>query len=552
MKGALLYLKKIISVVCIFLLILLLLSSCNYQQGEQSLDDNIQPEQRKDIQDTGPVKGGTLNLYSSNPDTLNPLFTKSKSNAEILNLVFNSLIIYDKNMNVFPSLAERWEVSPDGMTWTFFLRKDVKWHDNAQFTANDVDYTFKVLSSSKYDSIYKFNIQFVSYFSVVDEYTFKVVLTQPYGNFLEMMTFPIVAKHQFQGKELDGNTPDFKPIGTGPFKFVKYDPLKELRLKVNTAWWGENVPYIEDIIVKLVPDNNTALYALEAKEIDLVPTNVVDWEKYSGKGNIKIKEFITNYYEFIAVNFNNKVLSDKAVRKAIAYAIDRNKIINEVLLNHAKKSDVPVNPESWLYDPSSQIYDYDIQKAKEILNGAGWNDLNNDGVLDKVIDGVNMSLSFEIITNNDNVIRDKAATIIENQLKAVGMNVTVKKVAWNELNSILNSKNFDAVLSGLNLFPNSDLSFAFHSSEIERGTNFISYNNPQMDELLQQAFKAVDKEQRRQAYSLLQKQIAEELPYISLYFRTSAVLYNDRLRGDVNPIGTNIYNNIHKWYLLKE
>lgn len=543
--------KRVFENICCMILILFLLSACTFQQDQQKLDDKTEPEKQMKLEDTGPVKGGTLNLQSFNPDTFNPLLTKSKSNAEILNLIFDSLVTYDKNMNIVPALAERWEVSADGMTWTFFLRKDVKWHDNSQFNAYDVDYTFKIITSNKYNSIYKFNTQHISYFGVVDEYTFKVVLNQPYGGFLDTVSFPIIAKHQFEGREPSGNDLNFKPIGTGPYQFVAYNPLKEIKLKANATWWKDSSPYIDNIIVKLLPDNETALYSLEAKEIDLVPTDVVDWEKYSAKGNIEIKEYLTNYYEFIAVNFNNKVLSDNAVRKAIAYAIDRDKIIGEALLGHGKKTDVPINPDSWLYDASSQIYSFDIKKAKEILVQAGWKDSNNDGILDKEIEGVNLPLSFKLTTNQDNVIRDKVAQAIVNQLQDVGMQVTLEKVSWDEINNMLNSKNFDAILTGLNLFPNGDLSFAFHSSEIERGTNFISYSSQQMDDLLSRAFKTVNADQRKQAYVLLQKQIVEDLPYISLYFRTSAILHSDRLRGDINPIGTNIYNNIHKWYLLQ-
>ncbi|WHH59000.1 ABC transporter substrate-binding protein [Petroclostridium sp. X23] len=540
--------KKIVS----FILILLLLTACNTQKDTQDINDKEQPEKDKKVEDIGPVKGGTVTLQSVDPDTLNPILTKNKTNAEILGLVFESLIKYDDKMDVQPSLAERWEASPDGMTWTFFLRKDVKWHDNVQFTAKDVEYTFKTISSNTFDSVYKLNTQHISYFGMVDDYTFKVVLSQPYGGFISALNFPIIASHQFQGNEEVKNDPNFKPMGTGPYKFIEYSPLKEIKLQSNTQWWGEAEPYIDNVVVKIFADNDTALYALEAKEIDFVPTNVVDWEKYSGKDGIQIKEYTTNYYEFMGINFNNTLLQDKNVRKAMVYAIDRDKIIDEVLLGHGKKADVPISPEWWMYDPSSQIYNYNKDKAKQLLSEAGWTDSNNDGILDKVTDGVQVPLAFELLTNSDNIIRDKTANMIEQQLRDIGIRITQKKVSWEELNSLLNAKTFDIVLTGLNFSPIGDLTFAFHSLEIERGTNFISYNDPEMDQLLARAFAAVNQEERKQAYSALQKKAAEDLPFISLYFRTSAILYNERLRGEINPTATNIYNAIDKWYLLKE
>ncbi|MGE4282216.1 MAG: ABC transporter substrate-binding protein [Clostridia bacterium] len=542
------FIKKIIS----FILILLFLTACNVQQDIQDPKDKEEPEKDKIVEDTGPVKGGILNLQSSNPDTLNPILTKSQSNAEILGLVFESLVKYDENMNIQPSLAERWECSQDGMTWTFFLRKDVKWHDNVQFTAKDVDYTFKTISSNKYESVYKLNTQLISYFGMIDDYTFKVVLSQPYGGFISAVSFPIIASHQFQGKEIVNDDPNFKPVGTGYYQFMEYHPLKSIKLQAVSQWWGGTSPYIDTVNVKLLPDNDTALSALEAQEVDYVSTNVVDWDKYSGKGNIQIKEYITNYYEFLGLNYNNKALQDKAVRKAMAYTLDRDKIISEVLLSHGRKTDVPLNPQGWLYDSSTQVYNRDLNKARQLLSEAGWIDSNSDGILDKTIDGVQIPLSFELVTNTDNIIRDKTANIIGNQLKEIGIKINQKRVSWEELNTLLNAKTFDIVLSGLNLSPMGDLTFAFHTTEIERGTNFISYSNAETDQMLAKAFSTVNKEDRKQAYSVLQKKLVEDLPYISLFFRTSAVLHNDRLRGEINPIANNIYNDIHKWYILKE
>ncbi len=499
-----------------------------------------------------PNKGGTLYLQSYKVDTLNPLLTKKSSSMQVMNLMYDSLIRYDSNMNILPWLAESWQVSDDGMTWTLHLKEGVKWHDGKEFTADDVDFTFSTIMNYKTDTVYKTNTQYVSYYKAVDKYTFKVVLDQPYGHFIRMMNFPILPKHQFESVALEDTYESFQPIGTGPYQFVTHTPLKSIELKANNSWWQDKGPYIEQIIVKILPDNQTALYALEAKEVDLVLTNVVDWEKYSSKERLKTKEFTTNYYEFLGVNLNHRVLGNKEVRKAIAQGIDREKIIDEVLLGHAHITDVPMIPNSPLYDNSSQIYNYNRKKAKELLEQAGWKDLNGDGILEKETNGVNMPLAFELTTNNDNIIRTQTAEMIVSQLKDIGMNVTLKEVSWDELQNNINNKKFDIALIGLNLSQNVDLSFALHSKEIERGTNFSSYSNAIIDDLLYKAFMEVDSTKRKEIYSELQKLIVEDLPYISLYIRTSAVVYNDKIKGDISPTNMNIYHNIYKWFIQKE
>ncbi len=545
--------NTLVKKIAFFALILILLcGACACEQTGQVSEGETQPQEEEKVEDTGPVRGGTLTLQSYNADTLHPLLTKSNSNIQVLGLIYDSLITFDDQLNVVPGLAESWQVSDDGMTWTFQLRKDVKWHDGTGLTANDVDFTFKAINDKRYDSVYQYNTQSVARFEVVDEYTFRVVLNRPYGGFIRMMYFPVLPKHQLQGLEIKSVDQDFKPIGTGPYRFAEYTPMKEIKLKASDTWWKDQSPYINEVIVRLMPDNQTALYALEAKEADFVVTDVVDWKKYNGKENIRTKEFLTGAYEFIGVNFNHNVLSDKAVRKAMAYAIDRETIIDEVLLGHARLSDVPMMPGTALYDESAYSYWLDREKAIELLNQAGWTDSDNDGVLDKEIEGVVTPLAFELVTNNENMIREKSAEMIAAHLKDIGMNVTLKKAPWDDLKEMVDTKNFDAVLTGFDLAPSMDLSFAFHSEEIERGTNFISYRNAEMDDLLFQTFRAVDAAQSRQAYAKLQKLIVEDVPYISLYFRTSAVIYNGRLRGDINPISTNLYNDINKWYLLQQ
>ena len=535
-------LKKIVNILMIFLILSILLSSCSGSQDQKDVNNEENQTEDNRVENHTPVRGGTLFLHCMIPDTLNPLLSKSKTVKQSLNLIYEGLVELGNDMKAKPVLAERWEVSPDALIWTFYLRKNVKWHDNTIFTADDVEYTLKLLTGAGYDSTYKANVQQILSFTVLDEYTVRITLNRPNSGFVNLMTFPIVPKHQFKPDNLD-------PVGTGPYRFEEYNTLKYIKLVANDSWWGENSPYIDYVYIKIIPDHDTALYTIEAKEIDMIFTDIIDWEKYSSKDNLEVKEYMTNFYDFLGINFNNKILNENAVRKAIAYAIDRDTIINEVFLGHAKKADVPINPEMWLFDVESQVYHYDPQKARELLMNAGWADANADGIFDKLFDNLLIPLSFEILVNEDNNVRVKVGELIVKNLCEIGMNVTLKKVSWEEMNTRIDKKLYDVVLGEYNLSEDADLSFLFHSSAIEKETNFILYNNPQMDSLLWDALVQTGDEARKQAFSQLQKYIIDELPYISLYFRTSAVIYNTRIKGNINPNFNNIYNDIEKLYI---
>lgn len=531
------------------IMIFMLFVGCTSQQQHEQEQEN---QQEVVVENKEPAQGGTLFLQAQRVDTLNPLLTESSSNAQTLQLVFDGLIAYDASMDIAPALADDWSVSEDGRTWIFELREDVKWHDGTPFTANDVEFTFRLLRRRDLESIYRRNIQYVSHFNVEDDYTFKVVLSQPYGSFVRMMDMPILPKHIYEVLDLEQIKEHVEPIGTGPFEFVSYIPLKQVALKANDTWWKGQRPYIDEIMVKIIPDNDTALHALKINEIEYVSTNVVDWEKYSGKNNLKTHEYLTHYYEFIGVNFNHPVLSDAAVRRAMAYALDRNKMVNEILLGHAAITDVPILPGTTLYDKTADTYTYNVEKAKQILAEAGWEDLNEEGVRYKQLEEEVLALSFEMITNNNNPVREKAAKYIVQQLNAIGMDVTLRKMSWEELNNQIELNTFDAILTGYHLSPCADLSFAFHSGEIDRGANFTAYANAEMDELLYQTFIAKEAGKQKEAYSNLQHFIARELPFISLYFRTAAVVYHEEIKGEIQPISTNIYHGIENWYIVEE
>jgi peptide/nickel transport system substrate-binding protein len=418
-----------------------------------------------------------LNIYSGIIKNANPLIINNNLNAQVLNLVYDSLIEYDQALNVKPLLAEAWEVSTDGSEWTIYLRNNVKWHDGNNLTSKDVEFTLNMLMTLGEESKYNYAVQNISSIEIKDDDTLTIKLFQPQFNYIKNLNFPILAAHKLIGlSNKEYFESNFPVVGTGQYFINKFIDMKERQLLFNKDSWRNGIPKIETINVKMIPDNQTALDSLKAGEVDFALTDDVDWGKYTSKGKYQISEFITTYFDLLAFNFNNEYLKDENIRKAIAYSINKEEIILKVLLEHAVNVEAPIVPGTYLFSPQN-IYNYDPEKAKELLVNSGWIDTDGDNILEKEIDGVTNELTFNLYTNNENIIRTETIDIIGESLRKSGINVNVQKYSWDEFNGIVNSGNYDIALCGYNLLPSMDISFAFHTDEIERGTNIFRYSN---------------------------------------------------------------------------
>lgn len=272
------------------------------------------------------------------------------------------------------------------------------------------------------------------------------------------------------------NTPkNDRPIGTGPYKFVEYRENEFIRLEDNESWWknsdtdesGLTLPYITEINIKIYGKDSSVTNAFQSREVDMIIADTKNWIGYSGRSDITLKKYVSNRFEFIAFNLSNKILKEKEVRKAIAYAVDRSKLVNDVMPGEAVVSDLPVIPDTWLYDTNIVSYERDVEKAKQILNDSGWTERN--GVLYKRINGVNTSLTLELLVNTDNERRLEVAKEIQGQLQEVGIALNIKEVTWeDELNKVKSGK-FDMAFVGCNVPSIPDISFLYSSAEIGTG-----------------------------------------------------------------------------------
>ncbi|MDA8189486.1 MAG: ABC transporter substrate-binding protein [Dehalococcoidales bacterium] len=503
-----------------------------------------------------PAHGGTyIEGIVGQPKYLNPVLGQPNSvDQDIASLVFSGLTKLTSNGAVEPDLAEKWQVSPDGKVYLFDLRHDAKWHDGSPVTADDVVFTVKTIQDPDYQGnpavaqLWKN----VAVERVSDEQV-KFTLKDAYAPFLEYATQPLIPAQILGGvpaKKLPEHRFNMYPLGTGPFKVTEAS-LKEVVLEANPDYYGEK-PFLDQIRFRFYPDGQAALSALRRDEVEgvgyLSPEDV-----QLVKTDTRINVFAAPEFSkqsLLIMNTKSAVFADKAVRQAIAYAIDRPKLIDIVENGQGVEADSPVIPVSWAYNREVKKYDHRPMEAKNILDNAGWRDTDGDAVRDKN----GQKLAFVLLTN-DNPRRVKAAEEISRELQEVGIKVTVQAAGWSGfIRDFLAPRKFEAALVE-QWSPGADPdSYQFwHSSQAKGdGLNFASWTNRQADDLLENARRSNDQAERARLYRDFQSLFAEEEPSVLLYYPVFDYAVSKSVKGvDLGLLldPSHRFDKISEWYV---
>ena len=528
------------------LLILTLIFSCSEKKEEQN------PSPAEQTKKYEPAYGDAIRVGSiGDASTLIPMLASDSASATITGLVYNGLVRYNKDLEVEGDLAERWDISDEGKTITFYLRKNVKWHDGQPFTANDVMFTYKVMVDPKTPTAYAGDFQQVKKAEVLDDYTFRVIYNQPFAPALVSWSMGIVPRHLLEGQDIVTSPLGRHPIGTGPYRFVKWTTGQEIVLESNPDYY-EGRPYISEYNYRIIPDPATMFLELKAGGVDWMGLTPIQYERQTtGKEfdeRFKKYKYVSFGYTYLGYNLLSPLFQDKRVRQALTYAINKESIIQGVLLGLGVVATGPYKPDSWVYNPHVKRYPYNPEKAKELLKEAGWEDSNGDGILDK--DG--RPFAFSILTNQGNTQRTNAGVIIQADLKKVGIEVNVRIVEWAAfLKEFINKKNFEAVILGWSVPQDPDQYDVWHSTKTkETELNFVSYNNPEVDRLLDLGRHTFDLEKRKEYYYKFQEILAEDQPYTFLYVPDSLQCISSRFHG-IKPAPAGITYNFIKWYVPK-
>lgn len=530
-------------IVCIFFL-----GGCEKKEQEQvetENDTNIIEEVTGNIM---PRSGGTLKLAMRTTQTLNPLVNEDETVNNILKLIYEPFIKLDASGKAIPNIAESWSFSDDGRTLTVQLKNGIIWHDGSELDAEDVVFSLTTIRNASENSVYKKCVENIANFSAQGRDVVNITFLHAFSSNINYLCFPVISSDYYKGQNVLTSSKNMEPMGTGAFRFESFTPSKSLQLTATESSLKKR-PYIDAIEAVIIPDKNTDLYSFDQGVIDAISAVETDMGKYDNSKNTRRFEYTTNYYDFVGFNFNRSILQDKIVRQAIAYAVPKKDIIEGVYLNHAVEAETVINPMSWLYEPNTKKYEYNLTQANQLLQQANWIDTNGDKIRDRTTNEYSEVLRLTILYNAENEERRQTAKRLADELKAIGFDIILDEQPYEIYAEKLRNKDFDLFVGGWQFSSILDFSFLFHTSQINGGSNFISYSNESMDALLTNAYNAVTEEAIKGAYSGIQKHIAEELPYISLVFRKSAVFTKERVNGDIKPLPDNIYDNIDEWFI---
>lgn len=493
--------------------------------------------------------GGTL-VWGSIGDAkvLNPLLVSDSASNDIVGLVYDSLIEVDPHtLEPRPRMAERWEVTKDGLTYTFYLRKGIKFHDGHPLTAEDVKFTFDTFKDPNTNAPNQADVQNLREVEVVDDYTVRFHLDTADCSFLLTTGIGILPAHLYRGVDVNTAPLNLEPIGSGPFKFKEWLPDDRIIVVAFDDYY-RNRPYLDQIIYKVVPDNTVLTEQLFTGEVDVTGIEFDQVERFKATPHVEVYEYDALAYGYMGYNLKNELFSEAKVREAIAHAIDKETIVDEVFLGFGRVANVPMAPISWAYNPNITTPVYDVELAKKLLAEAGFKDTDGDGIIERN----GKEFSFTLMTNKGNKQREKIAVIIQDRLKKVGIAVKVQYLEWPSFVDKVSAKNFDAIILGWSLGIDPDASSIWHS-EKAKDFNFVSYYNPRVNEILDKALTVPGcrKEDRRKLYWQFQEEVTKDTPYLFLYYTKAVVGVNTKFDSDTGIFGTpvGILWNVDKWYI---
>ena len=480
-------------------------------------------------------KKDTLTIsLASNPMTLDPRLISDESSFRIIEQVFGFLVQDDTLSSIVPDIAESWEM-PDDKTYAFRLKKGILFHDGKELTSDDVKYTFETILDASFGSPLRYAFEDIDEIITPDKYTVEFRLKRPNAAFLDQARIGIVPKH-IAGRM--GSEFGLHPVGSGPFRFVSWiqDYKIELRAYEN---FSEGKPQIEKLIFRIIPDAATRFLSLETGEIDLLVNDFPP--EYSGRfernAHLETIKRSGIIYEYIGLNLENKYLKNRNVRKAVAYALNREEMIRLFLYNLADKAYSPLPEIHWAYNPDVTRYEFNPGKSRMLLDKAGFADPDGDGP------GYRFSLKYKC--NSLNQESRQKAQIIQNYLKDVGINIEIESCEFAKLLNDIRKSRFDMYSLKWVGISDPDIFYKMFHSE---GENRNNYYNPRLDHLIELGRKELNVRKRKEYYGEVQKIISEDLPYISLWHKTNIAVMNKSLSGFVLfPAGDLVSVKDMKW-----
>ena len=462
-----------------------------------------------------------LGILATRTGDIRPLAPQDRDMISLYGIVYESLVTIDDDGMPQPLLAENWAESSGGKTWTFTLREHVTFSDGTPLTAQDVvascQYLLDMAKNNEGNSrgFYQ-NIRYlVKSIQATDERTVVVQGERAYYGLLYSMTFPVVPASQVEMAN---------PVGTGPYQFTYFQASTEMRLEVNPKWW-QTEPQVKTIMVRCYLNSKALISAYEFNEVDTVFTRSVSSAQYkSGISSLSIP-YSTRQLETLQINHKDSAgyLSSRKVRQAIRYAINVERINQNVFMGMTAKAGTPVQAGSWLYHDQERIFSYNPQRAMELLAEEGWEDSNGDEILDKPNGDKrkNLHLRLYVYEDPENDVRFETANMIKDMLKEVKISVAITSMSSKDMLEKMEAGSYDLALCAFQMDVVPDPGFFLLKNNNQ---NYSRYSSGEMEDLI----KALRSNYRPEEFvfttAAIQQRFAEDVPFLCLFYRTGAIL----------------------------
>ena len=453
----------------------------------------------------------------SSPNSLDPRIGSDETSQRVHQLVFDYLLALDDKLRVTGGLATHWD-QPDPVTYLVYLRKGVRFHDGHELTADDVVHTFGSFIDPAFVSPRKGAYRMLDRVEAVDPYTVRFTLKEPFGSFPIQLVMPVVPKGA--GAELRD-----RPIGTGPYKFVSFAVDDHVTLESFPDYF-RGAPANGGVVLKVVPDEIMRALELRKGTVDMVVNDLSPdvVHQLAAQKAVTIAEAPGTDYAYVGVNMRDPILKDRRVRHALGHAIDRQAIVDHLRRGLARPAVGVLPPSSWAFEAGVFQFSHDPRKAIALLEEAGYRDPDGDGPEPR------LRLSLKVSTNE--FIRLQAA-VIQQDLKRVGIDLDVRSYEFATLYADVLKGNFQLfTLQWVGVSDPDMLRRVFHSKQMPpNGFNRGYYENPEVDRLIDAAMVAESDDERRKLYGDAQRVVAEDAPYISLWYKTNIAVSGTHIEG---------------------
>jgi len=471
-----------------------------------------------------PDRDTLVMIIEDSPTNLDPRVGLDAYSERIDELIFDDLLSRDEHLNVQPQLAERWEI-PDPLTYVFHLHHGVRFHDGRPLTSRDVKWTFDSLLQGKILSTKSAAYRSVDHIDTPDEFTVVFHLKEPFATLLWNLSDGAIGIVPYgSGAEISSH-----PVGSGPFRFISAEQDKEVIIERNDDYWGEK-PHLKRVRLAVVPDETTRALELRKGSADLA-INAFTGDMVlalQGEPKLEVMRGPGTVLSYFAFNLRDPILKDVRVRQAVAYAIDRQPFIHYLQRDFARPAYSLLPPESWAYDGNVPHYDYNPERARQILDQAGH----------PAVDGVRFHLTMKTSTQESTRL---LAAVLQQQLRDVGIALDIRTFEFATFFSDVTRGEYQ-VHSLRWVGGNEDpdiFEYVFHSDRFSpHGANRTYYSNPKVDALINQARSTLNQEERKQLYAQLQEILANDLPYINLWYQDNVLIHSKRVQNlTLNPPG---------------